>query len=165
MFHISNIIILKSNYLTYFHPILKHWIFFWNNSFNSAKMCCTKETHLNYHQCTVQNWDVNNQKIFEQIHLYTILIQAISTIFTDQMTTYLSISLLTNKINYWSKKHNHDITILICFSTSVPSSGGVLSHVTFKNHSSQCSFFTKKLHWLLGFLKRMCLNTPPQDGV
>ena len=34
------------------------------------------------------NFTVNNQKIFKQIHVYTILIQAISTIFLDQMQAY-----------------------------------------------------------------------------
>jgi hypothetical protein len=33
------------------------------------------------------NFAVNNQKIFKEIHLYTILIQAVNTIFVDQTST------------------------------------------------------------------------------
>jgi hypothetical protein len=44
-----------------------------------------------------------------------------------------STSLFTNKLHYLSKKHNHKIATPAYFSTPVPSSGGVLSYVTFKN--------------------------------
>jgi hypothetical protein len=37
---------------------------------------------------TLMNFIINNQKMFEQIHLYTTLVQRISIIFTDQMPNY-----------------------------------------------------------------------------
>ena len=50
-------------------------------------------------------------------------------------------SLCTNKMHCLSK-NTIVIATVTCFSTPLPSSGGVLSHVMFRNQSSQWNIFT-----------------------
>jgi hypothetical protein len=47
MFHISNIITLKSIYFAYFHSIIKYRIFFWGNASNSRKIFTLQKKIIN----------------------------------------------------------------------------------------------------------------------
>ena len=113
MVQISNINTLKSIYYAYFNSIIKYGIIFWSNSSNSGKIFTlqtkiitimadaqtrTSRTSLFkqlkilsvpcQYTLSLMSFILNNQEIF-QIHLYTILIQGISFIFTGQMPTFL----------------------------------------------------------------------------
>jgi hypothetical protein len=113
MVHISNINTLKSIYYTYLHSIIKYGIIVWGNSFKSGKIFSLEKKIVRniagaksrssckilfeqleilpvpcQYILSLLNLIINNQKIFQKIHLYTTLIQGKSIFFRDQMPTY-----------------------------------------------------------------------------
>jgi hypothetical protein len=112
--HISNINTLKSIYYAYFHSIIQYRIILWGNSSNSVKIFILQKKiirvlavaqlrtsgrsllkHLEmspfpcqYIVALITSLSLISN-ILKQIHLYTILKQGISTIFTDKTPTYL----------------------------------------------------------------------------
>jgi len=109
-----NINTLKSTYDAHFDSIIKYGIIFGGISSNSVKIFTLQKkiirimagaqprtscrsllkqleilTVLCQYILSFMIFIINNQEIFKQIHLYTMLIQGLSITFIDQMPTYL----------------------------------------------------------------------------